>query len=339
MEATNYSKEDFERSFISECTVRFGKETADEIQFILSRNLEGYQMAKEIKALTTMSENPNQWYIEQFLAIKIIKGLSEKSIALYNASLRVFFRIITKDARDIITNDIRLFIAKKAGEGVSKVTINNYIACLRSFFSTLCDEGCIPKNPTARIDKLKTDSIVKKPFTGEEIEKLRKEFSAQPREKAILELLLSTGCRIGEIVGINRKDIKDNKIIVTGKGKKQRTVFLNAPAQFAIAEYLSTRTDNDDALFVGRAQNSDAKIKRLEKGRIEQIFRESGRRIGIEKCHPHRFRHTMATSALRHGMPIDQVSKMLGHSQLTTTQIYAKSEESDIENAHLKYVR
>ena len=158
------------------------------------------------------------------------------------------------------------------------------------------------------------------------------------RLKAIIEFLLSTGCRVTEVENANRSDIKDDKLIITGKGNKQRYVYLNAQAKLALEKYENTRSDTNNSLFVSKVKIK-GEYKRLEKGQIENIIRELGKDIGIENCHPHRFRRTMATDALRAGMPIEQVSLMLGHEELTTTQIYARSDESDVYQAHQKYVR
>ena len=168
---------------------------------------------------------------------------------------------------------------------------------------------------------------------------MRDAFVADFRDRAILEMFLSTGCRVGELELMNRKDIEGNKLIVTGKGNKQRTVFLTAKAIYALKNYLASRTDDNEALFVGKRHNSKHVMQRLSHGRIEQIFREKGRELGIENCHPHRFRRTTATNALKNGMPMEQVSMMLGHENMSTTQIYAKSDLADLESSHKKYVR
>lgn len=333
------AKEELKSSVLKECIFTFGNEITNKISNILDKKLYDFEVTKSCTALSTEVLNTNEWYLKQFIAIKMIKGLSERTLKRYRGDISCFFRYIDKNVSDIQTNDIRYFMAIKAQEGASKTTVNNYLLSLRSFFGTLFEEEYIPKNPTTKIDRVKDEYKVKKPFTDYEIECLRKFFQGNLREKAILEVLLSTGCRVSELTSINRKDVKGNKIVVTGKGNKQRPVYLNAASEFALSEYLKSRTDNESPLFVGKKHNSDNKLKRLEPGRVEQIFRETGKVINIENCHPHRFRRTMATNALRYGMPIEQVSRMLGHEQLTTTQIYARSEDSDIENAHKKYVR
>lgn len=329
------AKEELIVSFMAKCKECLNDVQAENISNILFICLNGYSVTKECNALSTNTVNPNEWYMKQFLAIKMIKGLSEKTLQFYKLTMLDLFKYVTKSVVDIEINDIRYYLALKIQNGVSKTTANNYLRNIKSFFGTLNSEGYIPRDPTRRIDCIKEEQKVKKAFSEMEIEMLRKEFSSKVREKALLETLLSTGCRVSELVSIDIDDMKDNVITVTGKGNKQRPVYLNSAAKFAIQEYLKTRSDENQALFVSQ----DKPHERLKKSRIEVIFRETGRKLGIENCHPHRFRRTMATKALVGGMPIEQVSRILGHNQLTTTQIYARSDDFDIQQAHKKYVK
>ena len=334
----NDLKEKFVQEVVSDCAEIFSPENLYQLQNILAKHLYSYELQEMTMALSTEVFKDTDWYIRQFLAIKTVKGLSGQSLNYYNLSIRMFFNIVDKPVPLIQLNDIRYFVALKTSEQLKKTTINGYIRTLKSFFTTLFDEGMIENNPTKRLEQIKQEKHQKKPFNEEEIEKLRNHFKNSPRERALIEFMLSTGCRVGEIVAANRDDIKGNKLIVTGKGNKQRTVYLTAAAQFALNAYLETRSDDNNALFVCERYNSKHKIERMTKGRIEAIMRLEGRAIGIENCHPHRFRRTMATNALHRGMPIEQVSLMLGHDSIDTTQIYARSEERDIEAAHGKYV-
>jgi len=331
--------EQFSRELLMEARGFLGDEDIQRLREAVYRIIEGYQITKECTALSVDIASPNMWYLEQFIAIKMLKGLSKNSLKNYQNAILNLFSIVLKPVNQMCTNDIRYFLAVKAKNGCSKVTLNNYLRAFRSFFSTLQNEEYIQLNPTAKIDTIKEERVEKKPLSDMDVEKIRKYFSDKPREKAILEMLLSTGCRVSELVSLNRADVTDNKVIVTGKGNKQRPVYINATARFALMEYLKTRSDENEALFIGCRHGSHKEFARLDKGRIEQEFREAGNLLGIEKVHPHRFRRTMATNALRSGMPIEQVSRILGHEQLTTTQIYAKSEDSDIAAAHRKYVR
>ena len=332
-------KTELGNKLVAELVAHLGCENQLQIETIIWNALYDIDIQKKCNALSTNIENPNEWYMKRFIALKMLKGLSRKSLLHYAADIRHFFSYITKSVPDVDHNDIRFFLAKKASEGCSQTTLNNYIRSLSSFFTTLETEEMIQNNPTKRIQPIKEPKKIKKPFTDEEVERLRDAFSGDLRESAILEVFLSTGCRVGEVVTMDRKNLDGNKIVVTGKGNKQRVVFLNAKAKYALNKYLKSRNDDLDALFVGKRHNSKKTFDRLQGGQIENIFREKGREVGIEKCHPHRFRRTAATTALKNGMPIEQVSLMLGHENLSTTQIYARSDISDVEAAHKKFVR
>lgn len=289
---------------------------------------------KNATALTTTFEMPNEWYVKQFLAIKLVKGLSNNTLRNYNNNLIRFFAACQKPIKDITTNDIRFFIVQ-VQQSTSDINASNIFRALSSFFQTMFDEELIPKNPIARIDAPKVIQKVKKPFTATEVETMRRAAVQDKRLSALLEFLLSTGCRVSEVSNAKRSDINGDEVKVLGKGNKERIVYLTPRAQVALNDYFATRNDNTDSIFVTK----DAPYKKLEKSGIEIVIREFGQQLNIENVHPHRFRRTMATSALRNGMPIEQVSKILGHNSIETTKIYARSEQSDLEYAHKRFVR
>lgn len=235
------------------------------------------------------------------------------------------------------------------------MSANNEILCLRTFFAWLNVEEIIPVNPMNKVDRIKADKVKKKAFTDLECEKIRASCRSA-METAIVEVLLSTGCRVSELCGIRIDDIRDGKCIVHGKGNKDRTVYFTAKAELAIQRFLAERSDVNPYLFPGgipleTSKNHSAYCKPTwyqhpdligdnarDKGSVEDTVRNIGKRAGVENVHPHRFRRTSATLALRRGMPIELVSKMLGHEQLTTTQIYLDLSEDELEAAHRKYV-
>lgn len=308
-----------------------------------------YNLVEEERALSTEVRMPNEEYLKQFLVIKMVKGLSEQTLKLYTNTIRKFFSLIDRPVPDVTANDIRYYLAlRKSQRDVTNVTLNNELLHLRSFFGTLNVEEIIPINPTAKIDRIKTEKRTKDPFTEIEVEMLRKA-ALNPRSKkahpkrdlAMVEVLYSTGCRVGELVKIRKSDIIGERVKVTGKGNKERYVYLNPRAQMAVLDYLSLRTDCYDWLFPGYRKETQGRImedKPIDKGTVESMIRRLGKRAGVENAHPHRFRRTAATIALRRGMPIEQVSRMLGHENLTTTQIYAITADEDVQNSHRKYL-
>ena len=342
-------KDEIVRNVLAVCNSWTTDKERAQLDSALRMALYGLTVTKEETALSTEVRLPNEEYLKQFLAIKMVKGLSEKSLKLYTNTVRKFFSYVDKPVPDMTANDVRYYLAiRKTRDGITNTTLNNELLNLRSFFTTLNTEELIPKNPTAKIDAIKKEKRVKEPFTEIEVELLRKA-ALNPRTKlghpkrdlAIVEVLYSTGCRIGEIVNIRRSDINGEKVKVIGKGNKERYVYLNPRAQMAIIDYLSTRTDNYDWLFPGykrETQGREMEDKPIDKGSIGAMIRNLGKRAGVEHAHPHRFRRTAATIALRRGMPIEQVSRMLGHENLSTTQIYAITADEDVQNAHRKYL-
>lgn len=326
------------RAITGQCLNFLDTKTVNKISKILSIEMSKYDIRKHETSLSVDVRQPNQKYIDMFVAIKKLEGLSEKTIRGYVGEINQLLRILNKPIIDIKTNDIRAYLAyEQMNRKVSNSYIDTKRRYLSSFFKTLRIEGYISVDPVEKISKVKAEKTIKKPFAPLEIEQLRAE-SEDLRTKAILEFLLSTGCRVSEVSSANRTDIEDDRLIITGKGNKQRYVYLNAAAKFALQKYFETRTDTNEALFVSQ-HKTNGDFRRLGKDYIEKIMRNLGEKAGVENCHPHRFRRTMATDALRAGMPIEQVSLMLGHEELTTTQIYAKSDERDVYQAHKKYVR
>lgn len=295
-------------------------------------------ITREETALSTDFAMSNEQYARMFLTLKTVKGCSPRTIKLYQQTLARFFLFVTKPLANIEANDIRAYLAmRERRNGVSKVTLNNELLHLRTFFHTMLAEEYIHKDPTLKIEKIKAPKKVKKPFSELELEQIRAACKTE-KQRAIVEVLYSTGCRVSELVGIDRDEIDGDQVIVHGKGDKDRIVYLNPRARLAIDAYLKTRKDNFPALFIGENVCTKELTERIDKSSVEGMMRRIGKRAGVENVHPHRFRRTAATLALRRGMPIDQVSKMLGHEQLSTTQVYAITDQYDLKRSHEKYM-
>ncbi len=274
-------------------------------------------------------------YLQEFLDVKALEGCSHATIENYKFNLKKFLNRIDKVPTDITTQDIRKYLADyKRERGVSNTTLDNMRRVYQSFFSWMHKEGYVIKDPCAAVNKIKADKIIKNPYSDREMELMR-EAAKNQRERAIIEVLYSSGMRIGELEKLNRDDIDwaNGSAIVFGKGAKEREVYFSVKAQMILKKYLDERTDDNEALFVGL----QSPHKRIAVSTYEKILRELGARCGVH-CHPHRFRRTCATILLNKGMPIQEVSKVLGHAKLETTLIYCEINQQSVAANHKKYM-
>ena len=278
----------------------------------------------------------NEEYLSMFLAAKQIEGCSARTIQYYKVTVEHMIRRIPIEIRKITTDDIREYLAEyQKMNSCGKVTVDNVRRNLSSFFSWLEEEDYILKSPMRRIHKIKTKQSVKEVISDEMIEQLRDHCKCK-RDLAMIDLLYSTGIRVGELVGLNRADInfEERECVVYGKGDKERRVYFDAKSKLHLQDYLKERVDDNPALFV----TLDAPYERLKISGVEIRVRELGRKLNMDKIHPHKFRRTMATRAIDKGMPIEQVQKILGHSQIDTTMQYAIVNQNNVKSAHRKYI-
>lgn len=284
----------------------------------------------------SISETTNYDYLKMFIAAKKIEGCSDRTVTYYKSTVEHLLKCIDTPIRKITTDEIRSYLAQYQEKGgCSKTTIDNIRRNISSFFSWLEEEDYILKSPMKRIHKIKTVQPVKETISDELIERLRDACLCK-RDLAIVDLLYSTGIRVGELVRLNIDDIsfEERECVVFGKGDKERRVYFDAKAKLHLQDYLKERDDDNPALFV----TLDAPHQRLKISGVEIRIRSLGRSINAEKIHPHKFRRTMATRAIDKGMPIEQVQKILGHSQIDTTMQYAMVNQSNVKNAHRKYI-
>lgn len=278
----------------------------------------------------------NKEYLEMFLDAKKIEGCSERTLQYYRVTINRMFESVSEIVRKITTEDMRTYLSDyQKLNNCSKVTVDNVRRNISSFFSWLEEENHILKSPMKRIHKIKTNQQIKEIINDEDIEKLRDKCSCK-RDLAIVDLLYSTGIRVGELVNLNITDInfEDRECIVFGKGGKERKVYFDAKAKLHLQAYISSRTDNNTALFV----TLDSPYDRLKISGVEIRMRQLGRSINLSKIHPHKFRRTMATRAIDKGMPIEQVQKILGHSQIDTTMQYAMVNQNNVKSSHKKFI-
>lgn len=274
--------------------------------------------------------------VDLFLASKRVEGCSEKTLTYYKATIEASINEIGKQIRHITTEDLRSYLTEyQRKRHSSRVTIDNIRRILSSFFSWLEDEDYILKSPVRRIHRVKTSIVIKETYTDEALETMR-DNCTELRDLAMIDLLASTGMRVGEMVLLNQDDIDFNEreCIVFSKGDKERLVYFDARTKIHLQNYLASRTDTEQALFV----SLKAPYKRLQIGGVESRLREMGKRLDIPKVHPHKFRRTLATVAIDKGMPIEQLQQLLGHQRIDTTLKYAMVKQSNVKLAHRKYI-
>lgn len=290
-------------------------------------------------AVTQKNGDDNQEekdYVEIFICAKRVEDCSERSLKYYSTTIKKMIDNIDKSVKLIETEDIRTYLAEYFKDrNCSKVSLDNIRRIISSFFSWLEEESYIIKNPVRRIHKIKTTKIIKETYTDENIEILRDNCMSK-RDLAIIDLLNSTGMRVGELVRLSIGDVNFNEreCIVLGKGDKQRKVYFDARTKIHLQDYLKSRVDDNQALFVSLLKP----YNRLHISGVEIRMRQLGRKLNIKKVHPHKFRRTLATRAIDKGMPIEQVQQLLGHQKIDTTMHYAMVNQNNVKIAHRKYI-
>ena len=302
------------------------------LQEVLQHSLVNYEIVEN----ENRDQSSEQNFVELFLSAKRIEGCSEKSLKYYKATIDTMLMTLDKEVKYIVTDDIRGYLTEyQEKNNSSKVTIDNIRRILSSFFSWLEDEDYILKSPVRRIHKVKTGTNIKETYSDEALELMR-DNCTELRDLAMIDMLASTGMRVGEMVLLNRTDIDFNEreCIVFGKGNKERVVYFDARTKIHLQNYLNSRSDSNDALFV----TLKAPYNRLKIGGVETRLREFGKQLGLSKVHPHKFRRTLATMAIDKGMPIEQLQQLLGHRKIDTTLQYAMVKQSNVKIAHRKYI-
>lgn len=323
---------------------RLANQVIEKMRFLKDRDLEflknvlisvldDYDVQPMKNEITVYDAESNYRLLGMFLVAKKVEGCTDRTIGYYKDTITAFLNKINMPVADITADNIRFYIAKRSIDNkISKTTQDNELRNLRSFFSWLTAEEYIQKNPTLKIKAIKKEKRIKKPFSELELEKLRNACQNK-RDLAIIDVLYSTGCRVAELCNMNIQDINGDEIAVFGKGEKERVAYLNARAIHSLQEYLEERNDDNTALFVSLMKP----YRRIEISCVEKRVRDIGKSCGVV-AHPHKMRRTTATLALERGMPIEEVQKMLGHEQISTTTIYAQSSKAAVKGDHKKYV-
>lgn len=328
------SKERIIGSIVEAAETFMPRKSVEMLSLVLWRNMKDLECVSACRALS-VDRLDNESILRRFLGNKMLEGCSLRTIRNYTGLLRNFCKEMKIDLLHVQGSDVQTYMARKLSKGRSSDYMRAIRATLCSFYAWAEEDGLVSDNPMKRIKKFKRAQSVKKPFTEIEMEKIR-EACQSVRERAMVELFLSTGCRVSEIANARLQDLHltEGTLKVMGKGGKERVVFLNAPAQLYVSEYLSQRPIQSEGLFIGEQKP----YAPLHMERFEVIFRAIGKRAGVEKVHPHRFRRTAATWANKRGMPVEQVQSMLGHSRIDTTMIYTSVQQDEVQASHEKFM-
>lgn len=325
-------KQDLIKDIVQGMLPHLNNAQSEKLQEVLQYALVRYEVTEN----NEKENNSEQNYVELFLSAKRIEGCSEKSLKYYKATIEAMLNEIQKDVKHIVTDDIRGYLTEyQKKKNSSKVTIDNIRRILSSFYSWLEDEDYILKSPVRRIHKVKSVSTIKETYTDEMLEIMRDKCD-NLRDLALIDILASTGIRVGELVLLNIEDINfiERECVVLGKGNKERIVYFDARTKIHLQNYLESRTDDNHALFT----SLKAPYNRLKIGGVESRLRELGKKLNIHKVHPHKFRRTLATKAIDKGMPVEQLQRLLWHQRIDTTMQYAMVKQSNVKLAHKKYI-
>lgn len=304
----------------------------ERLQSILLAELNKYEVQERTTEIV-VRDGSAEGLLRKFLATKRIEGKSENTIKYYNDVIGTFVNRLDRRLHEITAFDLRLYLSMyKEQRKVNNRTLENMRKVLSSFFSWLYDEEFIPHNPCRAVKQIKYDKVIRKPYSGEDLEKL-KNACTNARDLALVHFLHATGCRVSEVVSVDTADVDflNRELVVYGKGGKERTVYLTQVAVMYLQEYISGREDDSKALFVGKGS------KRIQKNAIETILKKLGKRAGVENVHPHRFRRTLATELIDRGAALQDVQRILGHEDIRTTQVYVYVQQRNVKNTYERY--
>ena len=324
-------EEKFRVELLTMLDKRMSKEQISAVDMALTALFRKYDVSESCTELAVCDDS-NERIINTYIASMRLEGRSEKTLKQYYDALTKLLDEIPKNIKDIKTNDIRYHLAHyQSTHKVSNATVNNKRKFLSAFFVWATKEEIIDRNPMLKINSIKEKYVTKKPFSDIELAKIR-DVLKNDREKALVEFLLSTGCRVSEVAGLKVEGVnfRDGECVVCGKGNKERTVYINNKAMYYLERYLPDKMDASRPLFLNGWGKS------MAKGNIEQLMRDIGKRAGVSKVHPHRFRRTMATNAMKRGMPVQYIQVILGHSKLDTTMIYCIYDKEMVKAEYLK---
>ena len=303
------------------------------ISNIVTKALAEYEIAERCTDLALLDDT-NERLIKRYRACLMVDGKSEKTIYQYIRTIRKLLELIPRPVTEMGAYDIRFFLASEQDRGVSARTRDTARANLSAFFQWMTDDDIIPKNPIAKLKRVKYTEEVKTAFSDIEIDALRGACRTL-KERAIVEMLISTGVRVSELSSMEVQDINLDTLsvhIVHGKGAKERMTYTTPVSLKHLQAYLKNRPETGTALFYNKQH------KPLEDGGIRFVLKELAKRAGVENVHPHRFRRTFATNLAKRGMEVQEIQKLLGHSSISTTMQYICVDDSKVKASYDKYI-
>jgi len=310
----------------------FPTEQTDIFIDALTNVLNEYSVAKSSTEVATYDDG-NARLLKKYSACLIVDGKSEKTVLAYSYTIRKLAELLQKPYQDTDTFDIRYFLALEKQRGISDRTLENMRANLSAFFQWMTLEEIIPKNPCMRIAPIKYADKVRFPFSSVEIDALRSACK-NLKERALIEFLLSSGVRVSELSDMKVTDIDMDTLsvhVVCGKGAKGRKTYIDELCKSHLQKYLLAREETHDILFCNRLH------EKMKPGGIRFILKSIGKRAGVEDVHPHRFRRTFATNLSKRGMDIQEIRKLLGHSNINTTLEYIYTDDSKVHASYRQY--
>jgi site-specific recombinase XerD len=292
-------------------------------------------LARKIHFNTQSIIQNNSYILNIFLHTKRLEGCTDQTIDNYRVTLKNFMYTTLKPFNDITTLDCRNYLIEYKDErNISNNTLDDMRRVLNTFFKFLEEEDFILRSPMKKVHRIKGEKVVKLPFTEEDIERIR-DACDTIRDLALIDFLNSSGVRVGELKALDQDDVDlvNREGIVYGKGNKERIIYIDSKCKVHLEKYLISRFDRNPALFVSERKP----FGRLTKAGIEDIVKRIGNKAGVRNAHPHRFRRSLATRLIKKNVPIEQVQRILGHSKIETTLIYAEVSQLDIKINHDKF--
>lgn len=314
---------------------KFNVEISNDILNIINKHFYNYDVTKKSTSMVVFDDKTER-ILKIFIGTKKLEGKSERTLKQYYREIKLLLAFLGCSIDEVTSSGVKLYLmTMKAERNLANSTVENMRSYLSSIFTWAAQESFIQNNPCLSITPIKVEIKIRESFSENELNLIKEYCNKDLKRKALISFLYSTGCRVSEVCSVNIKDIdfENQTLIILGKGSKERRVYLSEESCKNLKEYLNSRKDNNEALFINNRGN------RIAAGGIRGILRDLENKTGVENIHPHRFRRTLATDLLNKGMPIQDVSKLLGHSRVETTQRYYYHEDKKVETEFRKIIK